>query len=347
MAKSGNWSDRILERLKERGPMTLSKLVRTLHGSSTSELDGVVRDLESAGKLRVFRHGRTVFLSLTEEGLPVLDGRPVRETKTQSPYPRSVARPTTFMDPIGPVLIPGDLHFPVHDEAAVAAMVAFAREFGIKHVVLCGDAVDFCCLSEHRQEAERVLGGEWTVWAEVASIRPLLDELLEFVARIDWIPGNHEYRLKRFADANKQWHDHPSLSLSEVLRPPPGVVLHPWRSRLVVGDVVFEHGDQLQQTLGKYGADAVLRNTSNRITIYGHTHRLQCARKRVHGADGSYTRIAQSVGHLSDLRKQTWVGDPDWQQGFAVVEFFDGGDKIHAVEVDCGCFVFGGKVYGD
>jgi hypothetical protein len=131
---------------------------------------------------------------------------------------------------------------------------------------------------------------------------------------------------------------------------PSSVHCHDWGSRLRVGRVYIEHGDMLRGSLNMYGANAVLRAHDDRTTIYGHTHRIQIARKTSYTAGYPKTRLAASIGHLSDPGKQTWIDDPQWQQGFCLIEHWTSEKgkhryTTHIIEIINNEFSFGGKLY--
>lgn len=294
--------------------------------------------LEERGRVTVESWNRTVEVTLAALG----DDHKIPRTKAHPGVSRarsmvSIERPRLTM-------MLGDPHYPIHDEQAIGAVLNLARDLGVDHYVV-SDAVDFFSLSTYAKDAERVLGGSFTVWSEAESAQPFWRELLADGARVDLVPGNHEHRLRRFVDLNPGLYDHPSFDLENVLALPEGVVCHEYRAQLRIGSLVIEHGDQLRGALTKHGPATVVDRYPHQSTVYGHTHRLASARVTSWGPNGPVTRFAASAGHLSSIRKQTWISDPVWQSGAVLLEHHEGGCSHHLIQVEGGAVRFGGKVY--
>jgi predicted phosphodiesterase len=278
--------------------------------------------------------------------VPISDLKLPKEPRTQAP-----SRPTVWWKGPKPrfTLVPGDIHIPCHDEPAIQAMLDLARDVGVDHVVLQGDTFDTYSLSSYGHEVERVLGRSYTVAQEAAEGQWLHKALLAQAKRVDFIPGNHEFRAKRTIDLNPGLFGHEAVSIRKLFDLPEEYVVHDWRSRLRMGSVCIEHGDQLKGTLTQYGAAKVLRDYPDQTTFYGHTHRIDVHRHTSY-KDGSPTpRMAASIGHLSRLECHTYVSDPTWQQGFLLIEWWGPERKRftpHIIEVIDGQFSFAGKVYG-
>ena len=225
-------------------------------------------------------------------------------------------------------LVPGDMHFPTHDEAAVDAMVRWFEDRYVRSarghrcgVVLQGDTEDLYGISKYPKKAQR-LYSKSKVIDEVKAATPFLSWAAGLPLGAYKVLGNHEGRLARLFD------EHPALdgcaiSFGEItgLNGIDGLeILDPW-SRVFLGDsVMIVHGDE---PYFPKRAHLVASKYPDVVTLYGHTHRAESYYTTSYGPDGRpRIRAAFNVGHMCDVAQQDYVSDPNWQTGFAVVEFF-------------------------
>jgi hypothetical protein len=221
------------------------------------------------------------------------------------------------------LLVPGDVHFPVHDERVLGVMIESARVLGVTDVLLPGDTFDYWGLSGYRKDAARYWE-EGRLTEEAEAGRPWLEALRELVApgRAIIGPGNHEDRWYDLVDDNPALHGlewwHPVADvLSGWERLPRG-----WRVR--AGALTIEHGDQLVGSLAKHSASTVLGNYPGQNTLYGHTHRVDSCTRPTEKNGELVAHGAWTVGHTSDPRKNGGFipGGHRWEQGWAVVDIF-------------------------
>lgn len=251
------------------------------------------------------------------------------------------------------MLIPGDIHFPIHDRHALDAMLALCRDIQPDHLVLQGDTFDFHAASRFPSEPHRLANDPLLV-DELRSGAGYIAEFDRLFDRVDYIEGNHEGKRRYELIQENPWlYQHASVSPESVLSLPARWSLHPWMSRLFIDGVCIEHGDRLKGVGGKYSAAAALRNTSYidglQTLIYGHTHRIDIARETRYDWQGNpVTRMAASVGHLSQLREHRFYSrQPNWHQGFGLLEWHsDGNHSVHLIEIKNARFSWGGKEYG-
>lgn len=223
-------------------------------------------------------------------------------------------------------LIPGDIHFPIHDDAAVEAMQSWFEDwFPSKHyrrgVVLHGDTIDCHSVSRHTRSADRL-----------AAFPRLVDEAQEARPFLEWagsqelmglsVAGNHSKWLTAVIDNNPGLSGAPGMLLPNLLgfQDIRGVEWLPHGTWVTLGDKVgVIHGDRLPSTPA-----SVANKFPEQLTYYGHTHRLAAHFRTTYDIGGNpSTRGAVNVGHLS--RVPEYVSEPDWQTGFGAVEFF--GDR--------------------
>lgn len=188
------------------------------------------------------------------------------------------------------VLIPGDLHFPKHNQKALDLCIKAAKGFGCNKVMLQGDNLDSAHISRHgysrgesfREDNDCIAA--FTAQVKKAGIQPTVAGL-----------GNHDGSwFEEYAAT------HPGLSHEDLLPAlydnwevlPAGYVLA-LNKKLVV-----THGDALNGSCATNPAASVLRNYPGLNVIFGHCHRQDIARTIRPTHDGPRTTVAVAVGCL-------------------------------------------------
>lgn len=224
-----------------------------------------------------------------------------------------------------------DSHHNDQDTVAIEAMKAYVEKHVATHGKLLGscflgDAVDGYAMSEWPKRASVLqrLGG---MKNEFTAVKPFFKWASTVGDVTIYIKGNHELRVDKAIESAGMLGitDFLQLSgLSDICNL--DIVDHGGRVR--IGRLVAEHGDCIR---GGKTPDAVSRNYPEQVTIYGHTHRLCSSYYTVYGLDGSPTfRGAFNAGHLAKQQPSSrYTFDPNWQQGFLLVQFFDGGQRFH------------------
>lgn len=254
------------------------------------------------------------------------------------------------------ILIPGDLHFPVHDEVAVDLMCRAAEDYGIDQVITIGDTLDMYAFSGFQKDAKRMVENG-ALQKEVDAARPFA--LWCSKRRLGWkyLQGNHENRLTHFINKNpgllgssfglKSLLDDSFLKNCELYAHGTRICLNP--------GVVIEHGDDVKKSLQQNAASLILKDFPEQTTIIGHAHRVQSSHKTVWVEGMPVIRSAYIVGHMSNEFKQAYIDNPQWQLGFMIIHVFkDGGRqrRFEFIQVKMDrdrwgrpFFLFNGKVY--
>jgi len=221
------------------------------------------------------------------------------------------------------VLVIPDVHFPRHDRAAVRATLEFAQKIKPRRIVLLGDVIEAAAFSSHPKGSLHESPGD-IFEEEYAPARLFLDELESCSKQVDYVSGNHEYRVERIAAScgfvrsvykaispkavlssgrsrkSFKWHDYnPTKRLSGCRIAHDLYAIHGWSHA--------KHAAHVHITAGK-----------GISLVFGHVHRRVEAiwvqpftRKRIE---------AWSPGCLSQLIP-TWQHSPnDWTQGLSVID---------------------------
>src|SRR3989441_4697172 len=219
------------------------------------------------------------------------------------------------------VVVGNDFHVPFHDERALALFRRFLRRKKPDWLILNGDFCDFWEIS--RFDRVPRTGKEFREEIQIGktilrSFRRILPH-----ARITWIEGNHEFRLRRYMIQNaRELYGLPGLSVTELfdlsrLRVE-YVACHPSASRFTdnfirVGSLYVGHWDKVSMH-GGYAAKSLVEAKGVSI-LQGHTHRFGAhARTTVDG------RVLLGIENFSMCRREaSYVAHPNWQLGFSVV----------------------------
>lgn len=252
----------------------------------------------------------------------------------------------------GYVLITSDHHCPIHDKAAESAVLALAADIRPRVWVGNGDLIDAWWISRHEKEADRLVDRDSGVRIidEVESFRPFMAAMASIVERGYIGMGNHENRLSALINANPGLHGLPGLKWQSIFNPPPNVQVMDYGYRLQMGPVSMVHGDRIGGRFGvKHPGEWCLANQGARSVIFGHTHRVSTTLRTTWEDTGSRQVIAINQGHLSDVAKQHYVVEPNWQQGLVVLDFWTEAGRPrytpYVLPVIDGTIRFAGKTY--
>jgi hypothetical protein len=248
---------------------------------------------------------------------------------------------------------------PFHDRRALDVALQIAQDHYIDKTVVLGDLMD---LADWQDKFARSPNMYWTTQPAAIEAKWWL---AQFKAATDGgdmkiLEGNHDKRMNNKIMIHMkeafELRSVDDLELPPLLSVPRILALHdlgiewvgdyPNGQVWVNDDLVCEHGDTAR---GKSGATvASMVNDAYTSKIVGHTHRIECAFKTIHGKDGPKTVEIWSIGCLCRIdgavpaRKKR----NNWQQALAIVEYTDEGDiDIDPIPIKEGRAMFRGQVY--
>ncbi len=186
--------------------------------------------------------------------------------------------------------------------------------------VSLGDVYDLNVISDHNKGRLKLVEGQ-RVFDDIQAGNAYLTQ--QYIAagrpkKVHLVAGNHEFRMKRYIDAN------PELDgIVNLEKHIPSFVNYVdyWGKHelLEIGKLLLIHGigsakGQCAAALRDYGKSVVM----------GHSHRIESASLRYHGDDE--TKIAQSIGCLCEYGQPYLNGRPTmWSQGFATLSVWPDG----------------------
>lgn len=181
-------------------------------------------------------------------------------------------------------------------------------------------------------------------------------------ARMKLIEGNHEKRLRQqLTEHLKEAFGLKSvdaLELPPLMSIPRILALHEldieWIADYPDGQswindfIVCEHGNIARA--GSGATVSAMVDEADETKIIGHTHRIECASRTIHGRKGQRTVAVWSIGCLCrvDGIVPGVKERQNWQQGFGIVDYYLDGRPNHTVSVvpiTNGEAIFEGKQY--
>lgn len=227
------------------------------------------------------------------------------------------------------VLVLSDLHIPHHDPAAWALAMAVVRYVRPTRVILNGDMLDFYLLSAYDRDPDRYADGK--LQEELDQWRRLARELRVMAGDgclIEYLPGNHEDRLRRYLWRHSELHGLRALELPVLMGLDEfGIGYSEYEIEIVPGRLNARHGRVVRKNSAA-SARAELEHERFAVSVItGHTHRL----------GETYVRTRRGLvkalenGCLCNLEPE-YVRHPDWQLGLTLVTHW-GGELFDAANI--------------
>lgn len=216
----------------------------------------------------------------------------------------------------------GDQHVPDHDTQSNKAVLNYLKDLKPTRIIIGGDMLDMDCLQQHEPNNIRRIS-RYNLRREFDAGERYLDNLQKACsnAHIDYLEGNHEYRVERWIDQHPQMEGVMEVPLQLHLEERRINWVPSWRNTqtLKVGKAEFIHG----LDVNKYHSASMVSKFESNI-FYGHTHDVQTTPKIAVGDHN--TKVGQSLGCLCNYKQYYLKGRPTrWQQAFGVFFFREDG----------------------
>lgn len=219
----------------------------------------------------------------------------------------------------GIVVVASDFHIPYQDKDAVQAFIDYCAEIQPHSIVIAGDFVDMYMLSKFAKGEGR------NPMQEIEEAKEVLSEIRKVCrdSNIYYVIGNHEQRLEKIILAK-------APEVASIM--PDIFTLFALDEHEVYGcgaltindKFVIKHGTQLGS---KAGLTAIKEMEASYMSgASGHVHRLAKYIARKSGRKFVWLE----TGCLC-LMEPEYMINPNWQQGFACVQFENG--KVKRAEV--------------
>lgn len=223
------------------------------------------------------------------------------------------------------IILP-DVHMPFHDPALLDCWLAFVRDARPQGIDILGDLIDCYHLSRFDKNPARKF-----------SIQDEVDAAVEFLGKlraaaptncdIRYSEGNHENRLTRVLwTQSKVLEPIRNLSIPALLGLSKlGIQYVKPETPYQIGRLWFLHGDLARKcnwamSFGGTAAAACVKRVGGSV-LMGHSHQMGHVSFRTWG----HLLEGFECGCLCQFDMEYVVGVPQWQQGWAVVDFTPSG----------------------
>jgi predicted phosphodiesterase len=209
-----------------------------------------------------------------------------------------------------------DAHIPFCDQYALELVVKIVGVWQPHRIIENGDMGDFYDVSDFDRNPDRLRDG---------GLQRQFDQMIEFNGElrraapedteIDFLPGNHDDRLRRYIWRHPQLFGLRALELPALLElERHRINYYPDEVTLARGGLVVKHGSIVRKA-GGMSALAELEAEKYAVsTLTGHTHRIGCTMVRTRrGLIGGWEN-----GCLCNLNPE-WIKRPNWQLGVVLI----------------------------
>lgn len=211
----------------------------------------------------------------------------------------------------------GDVHIPYQDNASINAAFTKMEEEKIDALLINGDLLDFYQLSFHEKDPRKVHFKN-----EIEAGRQFLEYCRFRFPNIPiyFIPGNHENRFERYLRIKAaELLEMDEFRLDVLLHVAEyGVQFIPFRSKVVFGNFLIEHGDKIPGAGGVVPARTALMRLKTNCLI-NHFHKTSSSSQRVYGTGDSSIIRGYSIGCLCELAPE-YLEINEWNHGAAILK---------------------------
>jgi hypothetical protein len=218
-----------------------------------------------------------------------------------------------------------DAHVPFHCPYAMELVVKIVGVWQPHRIIENGDMGDFYDVSDFDRNPDRLRDG---------GLQQQFDQMIEFNAElrraapddteIDFLPGNHDDRLRRHLWRHPQLFGLRALELPKLLELDKyRINYYPDEIPLARGRLIVKHGSIVRKGGGATALAELQAEFFDVSTLTGHTHRLgsTMVRKRS-GLVGGWEN-----GCLCSLNPE-WIKRPNWQQGCVMINEATNGESF-------------------
>lgn len=237
------------------------------------------------------------------------------------------------------IFVLSDIHIPFQDDDTLANVFDCIIDSQPQYIVLLGDILDCYSISRFCKRPDRIRNLQHEIDVFYKLMRGLKKQIPN--TEIHYVLGNHENRLEKLVLENPGLFGLKALEPQKLFRLDElGIFYH--KTKVKLNNFIYYHGDAVRKD-ASYSAKAEYIDHKMQDGVSGHTHRL-----------GSYyTTYEQEPsgwfenGCLCKIEPD-YLNDPDkanWQQGFTIVDSFDGINQATQILINNHKFAYNGKIY--
>jgi len=232
-----------------------------------------------------------------------------------------------------------DIHIPFQDDETLRNVFDCLVDNQPKYLVFLGDVLDCYSISRFAKRPDRVRNLQYEINVFYKMMRELKKHLPS--TEFHYLLGNHEIRLEKLILENPGLFGLRALEFPKLFRLDElGIYYH--KTKVVIDDMIYYHGDVVRKAAGN-SAKAEYEDHRMKSGVSGHTHRLSSYFSSYEKEAGQWFEN----GCLCELEPD-YLADPDkanWQQGFTVIDSYDGLNQGTQVLIQDHKFSYGRKLY--
>lgn len=211
------------------------------------------------------------------------------------------------------ILILNDIHFPYHSRKCMDIIYQIIKCEHFDHIVLNGDICDFYDISLFLKDKAR-LG---SLQEEINHAKNFFKHLRRnHSGEITWLLGNHEKRLNLYLKNNPELASLDALEFENLFNTEEmdiNIVHYQDECRdnyVEINNVLIGHFNKVSKHSG-YTVKSLMDDNPGYHIVQAHVHRMG-----IHCRKGY---IGIESGCLCDITKCNYMKNPNWQNGFAVI----------------------------
>jgi len=212
-------------------------------------------------------------------------------------------------------LILSDVHIPYHDKFIIETVIKYIKKLKPNTIYLAGDIIDFLSRGTYLKPPDQI----GKLQQDLNMLYEFLETLRKMCDNIIYVKGNHEDRLRRFLlKAAPELFTLEALSFTKLLGLDDLGIQ--WVDSVEVGahyttpyGLVISHMNVCRKHSG-FSAKGIVTDKGVSVA-HAHVHRVGTYIKT--NMDGTII-TGYEIGCLCDLM-ETFIENPNWQNGFAVV----------------------------
>lgn len=230
------------------------------------------------------------------------------------------------------ILVP-DIQHPYEDKLMMSKLIRVIADIQPDAIVQIGDGIDFPQVSRwSKGKAEEYSG---TLQQHIDGFKGLLSEIRDVApkARISWLEGNHDLRLKQYSDAyGPAFGPLRALEMSDLF----GLAeldIQYVKGPFHIGTNTYAvHGHEsggYSATPSAWDLKFLKRYGSDKNIVFGHTHQPYLSTRAV-GFNGKVSpRFTMNVGSVMDPTNAHYVADGavSWTMSFGAIR--DDGKRVY------------------
>lgn len=221
-----------------------------------------------------------------------------------------------------------DIHFPYQDKLSLKLAESIMQYVKPNQIIQVGDLVDFYPISRYAKDPDRASGTH--LQKELDEARSAIQGWAQ-LAPVTILDGNHERRLEKYlVEKAPGLMGLKSLTIESLLGIDGKKVSY--KEYMYLGRLFISHGDRVSKGGCAHSAMTAKSNIEkmNCDVMIGHIHRLGAFYRKTRGGGD---QAGFEIGCLCKRENVSYLSEPNWQHGMAVVHYRNDGSKDYNAQL--------------